>query len=207
MKSLQQIKFDSVLENIKNIMITKGLDGLTILDIAKEINIGEATIYRYFGNKLNLIIQVGISLWSDIFAELSKREKKASGYESIVSFFNYFIEGFKSQKHVFAFLDQFDSLMIKEKATKDDLSIYDQKLFEIKLIFDNLFLQGTKDLSIKDNIDRDTYYYTTTHMILGICKKLASNGHILQSDELVSDISQIKLALDMCLHYIKRERD
>jgi AcrR family transcriptional regulator len=207
MKSLQQIKFDSVLENIKNIMITKGLDGLTILDIAKEINIGEATIYRYFGNKLNLIIQVGISLWSDIFAELSKREKKASGYESIVSFFNYFIEGFKSQKHVFAFLDQFDSLMIKEKATKDDLSIYDQKLFEIKLIFDDLFLQGIKDLSIKDNIDRDSYYYTTTHMILGICKKLASNGHILQSDELVSDISQIKLALDMCLHYIKRERD
>jgi AcrR family transcriptional regulator len=207
MKSLQQIKFDSVLENIKDIMLIKGLDGLTIADIAKEINIGEATIYRYFGSKLNLIIQVGISLWSDIYNELYKRERKNTGYLSIVSFFDYFIEGFKSQKHVFAFLDQFDSLMIKEKATKEDLSIYDQKLYEIKLIFDDLFLQGINDLSIKANIDRDTYYYTTTHMILGICKKLASNGHILQSDEIVSDISQIKLALEMCLDYIKRERD
>ncbi len=207
MNSLQQIKFESVLNSIKDIMLIKGLDTLTISDIAKEIQIGEATIYRYFGSRLNLVIHVGISLWSDIYKELSKREKKSTGYQSVAYFFNYFIEGFESQKQAFAFLDQFDSLMIKEKANKEDLVIYDQKLYDIKMIFDDLFLQGINDQTIKDDIDRDTYYYTTTHMILGICKKLSLSGHILPSDDIVSDISQIKLALEMCLHYIKRERD
>jgi AcrR family transcriptional regulator len=207
MKSLQQIKYESVLDTIKNLMLTRGVDPLTISEIAKDIKIGEATIYRYFGTKLNLVIQVGISLWTDIFELLKQRKKETTGYQSIVSFFNFFIEGYESKKEVFAFLDQFDALMIKEKAHKDDLLIYDQKLTEIKTIFDELFFQGLEDYSIKDNINRDSYYYTTTHMILGICKKLASHGHILPSDEFIEDISQIKLALDMCLHYIKRERD
>jgi AcrR family transcriptional regulator len=207
MNSLQQIKFESVLNNIKSIMLNKGLDTLIISDIAKEIEIGEATIYRYFGNRLNLVIQVGISLWSDIYEKLSSREEKGTGYESIAHFFNYFIEVYETQKKAFAFLDQFDSFMIKERASKEDLALYDQKLSDIKKIFDILFLQAQNDQSIKDNIDRDTYYYTTTHMIIGICKKLALNGHMLLSNDIVLDISQIKLALDMCLNYIKRKRD
>ena len=102
MNSLQQIKFESVLNSIKDIMLIKGLDTLTISDIAKEIQIGEATIYRYFGSRLNLVIHVGISLWSDIYKELSKREKKSTGYQSVAYFFNYFIEGFESQRQAFA---------------------------------------------------------------------------------------------------------
>lgn len=203
MKFLQQVKYDSVLENIKKLMLVKGIDTLSISDIAKEVNVGEATIYRYFTSKLNLVIQVGISLWKDIYLQLKTREKKSTGYLSVVGFFNYFIEGFMSHKHVFAFLNQFDTLMIKENAKREDLLVYDQELSKIKLIFDDFFLQGIKDHSIRGNIDRDIYYYTTTHMILGICMKLASNGNILQSDDLVSDITQIKLALDICLKYIK----
>ncbi len=205
MKSLKQAKYDLVLENIKNIMLRNGINNLTISDIAKELEIGEATIYRYFGTKLNLVIQVGISLWNDILIQLRAKPRKETGYDSVKDFFNYFIEGFNSQKKAFIFLNQFDSLMIKEKISKDSLANYDKTLYQIKQIFDKLFLQGINDSSIKDNIERDTYYYTTTHMILGICKRLASDGNILSSDDIVGDIAQIKLALDMCLKYIKRK--
>jgi len=207
MKSLKQAKYDLVLENIKNIMLRNGINNLTISDIAKELEIGEATIYRYFGTKLNLVIQVGISLWNDILIQLRAKPRKETGYDSVKDFFNYFIEGFNSQKKAFIFLNQFDSLMIKEKISKDSLANYDKTLYQIKQIFDKLFLQGINDSSIKDNIERDTYYYTTTHMILGICKRLASDGNILSSDDIVGDIAQIKLALDMCLKYIKRKWD
>ena len=56
-------------------------------DIAKEIGIGEATIYRYFGSKTKLVIEVGISLWEDVFQELSILKINENGYESVKQFF------------------------------------------------------------------------------------------------------------------------
>lgn len=205
MKSLQQAKYDLVLENIKTLFLEEGINTLSIADIAKRIEIGEATIYRYFGSRVNLVIQVGISLWKDIFNTLNSQTERINGYESVAGFFNFFIEGYESQKPAFIFLDQFDSLMIKENTTKAALFDYDQTLYQIKQVFDKMFSLGVSDGTIKREVDSDTYYYTTTHMILGICKKLASNGNMLPSDELIQDTTQIKLALDMCLAYIKRK--
>ena len=62
MKTLKQAKYDLVIENIKNLILEKGINTLTITDIAKEIGIGEATIYRYFNTKVNIAIEIGINL-------------------------------------------------------------------------------------------------------------------------------------------------
>ncbi|PKL00480.1 MAG: hypothetical protein CVV56_05755 [Tenericutes bacterium HGW-Tenericutes-1] len=205
MTSLQQAKYDLVLENIKSLFLEAGINTFSISDIAKKIEIGEATIYRYFTSRVNLIIQVGISLWKDIYNTLKQQNNSKNGYESVSTFFHYFIEGYESHKPTFVFLDQFDSLIIQENISKDALLDYDQTLYLIKKLFDHLFSQGVIDGSIKGEVDSNTYYYTTTHMILGICKKLASNGNMLHSDEIVKDTTQIKMALDICLEYIKRK--
>jgi AcrR family transcriptional regulator len=186
-------------------MLEKGINTLKISDIAKKVKIGEATIYRYFGTKTNIVIEVGVSLWKDIFNQLSKLPEKENGYESVKAFFSFFLEGYKSYKEVFIFLDQFDSLMVKEKVSKELLKPYDYALYEVKKIYDDLYACGLNDESIRKDLNPDEFYYTTTHMILGICKRLATNGDILPSDDLVQDIVQIKLALDICLEYIKRK--
>jgi AcrR family transcriptional regulator len=203
MKTLKQAKYDMVLESIKTLMLDKGVN-LSISEIAGVIEVGEATIYRYFGTKQNLIVQVGICLWTNILDELSKRSKKETGFESIEDFLSYFLEGYRSSRNVFVFLEQFDSLMAQVESSKDLLVGYDRVLYEIKTLFDNYFIQGVNDLSIKDTVDKDTYYYTTTHMILGICKRMAANTSILSSDDLIDDITQIEMALKMCLDYIRK---
>lgn len=204
MNALQQAKYDLVLLKIKDLMLENGIINLKISDIAKRVEVGEATIYRYFGTKTNLVIEVGIALWSDIYDEMKKIIIKGTGYETVKGFFNFFLEGYKNQKDVFRFLDEFDSLMAKENVSKETLKEYDESLLKSKKLYDRGFEQGVIDNSINENIDQDEYYYTTTHMVLGICKKLAANKDILSSDELIKDIRQIELALDICLQYIKK---
>ncbi len=205
MNTLKKAKYDSVLSYIKPLMLENGINTLKISDIAKKIKIGEATIYRYFGTKTNIVIEVGVSLWKDIFNQLNKLPEKENGYESVKAFFNFFLEGYRASKEVFIFLDEFDSLMVKEKVSKELLRPYDNALYEVKNIYNSLYACGLNDESIRQDLNPDEFYYTTTHMILGICKRLASNGDILPSDDLVQDIVQIKLALDICLEYIKRK--
>jgi AcrR family transcriptional regulator len=62
MKTLKQAKYDLVIENSKNLILKKGINNLTITDIAREIGVGEATIYRYFQTKVNLAIEIDIRL-------------------------------------------------------------------------------------------------------------------------------------------------
>ncbi len=204
MKTLKQAKYDLVLENIKELILEKGLNNLTITDIAKEIGIGEATIYRYFNTKVNLAIEVGIRLWEEIFQELRNQINKDTGYENIEQFLTYFDYGFMNNNSIFSFLQQFDNLMITENVDKTLLIKYDDVLLKIKLIFDEYFDKGLKDNSIIP-IDRDIFYYTTTHMLLGICYRLAHHNKILPSDELIDDSTQIKTAIKICLNYIRRK--
>lgn len=204
LKTLKKAKYDLVLSSIKSLMLEKGINNLKISDIAKEIEIGEATIYRYFGSKINLVIEVGVCLWQDIHMQLNRKGKKENGYLAVHDFFLFFSEGYQRNREVFVFLKEFDTMMIKEKKTKEPLDEYDQVLLNIKDIFNNLYQKGLDDYTIRQDISRDEYYYTTTHMILGICERLAGNGEILSSDELVSDTAQINLAIDMCLQYIKK---
>ncbi len=207
MNVLQQAKYDSVVEKCKPLMLSKGISNLKISDIAKEIKVGEATIYRYFGTKTNLVIEVGISLWRDIHKQIQEIPKRNTGYEAVEEFYNFFKKGYQTDKEVFTFLDEFDGLMVRENVSKVSLSKLDQELLNIKGEFDKSFKQGIEDNSINSSVDSTEYYFTTTHMILGICKSLAANGVILSSDELVQDERQIKLALDICLQYIKKESE
>ena len=206
MNTLQQAKYDLVISKIKPLMLINGINNLTISDIAKSIQVGEATIYRYFGSKTNIVIEVGVSLWNDIFKEISNLPVQKSGYDSVKGFFSFFLDGYKNSKEVFVFLEEFDALMVKEKVIKDALTKYDEALFNVKSIFNNLYSIGLTDGSIIETLDQDEFYYTATHMILGICKRLAANGAILPSDDLVQDIIQIKLALDICIQYIKKKK-
>lgn len=204
MKTLKQAKYDLVIENSKNLILKKGINNLTITDIAREIGVGEATIYRYFQTKVNLAIEIGIRLWEDIYQSLKSLTPKTSGYENIHQFFNYFNYGFLNNRSVFRFLQQFDTLMLNENVEKSLLGKYDAVLKNIKSIYDEYFSLGLKDNTIVQ-VDKDTFYYTTTHMLLGISYRLSNPKKLLESDEIISDETQIKQAIDICLDYIRRK--
>src|SRR6056297_2355214 len=43
-----------------------GIDQTNMTDIAKTSEVGVATLYRYFDNKTNLVIETGVEAWSEI---------------------------------------------------------------------------------------------------------------------------------------------
>ena len=98
---------------------------------------------------------------------------------------NYFNFGFSNNRSVFKFLQQFDNLMLTEKVDKELLSRYDDVLQQIKVIYDEYFKMGLDDNTIKV-LGKDAFYYTTTHMLLGICYRAANQSQILKSDELIN---------------------
>ena len=62
---------------------------------------------------------------------------------------------------------------------------------------------GLKDGSIKENDDIKLYYYTCTHSLLELCKKLASTESELKQDKEVSKVKEIEYLISLFISVLK----
>lgn len=202
MTLLQKARQVAIIQETKSLFLEKGIDGVTMAEIASHLSIGEASLYRYFGTKQALVIDSSILIWNEIYDMLSNRPLKETGYENIESFYGFFLEVFQKHPNFFYFLGEFDAKIIQLSMPKEELSDYEQTILKFKAVFDEFFELGLTDGTIKDGIDQDTFYYTTGHSLIGLCKKLATQPHILSYESNIQPKAQIECLIQICLHYI-----
>ncbi len=202
---LKKAKYNYILNSSKVYVLKEGLSGLTIAGLARELNIGEATIYRYFGTRTKLIVKIGVSLWQDTYTILKNNKKCSNAFEDIESFFNIFYKLFVDNKNNYKVIDEFDQMLSKKTISKDLLVEYNDTILKVKRIFDEFYKQGIEDGSVRSDIDPDAFYYSATHMLLGLCKKLATQYQLILCDDCIEETLQIKTGIQMVLKYIKNE--
>lgn len=205
MSKAKDKRINEVIKKASELFIEKSIEEVTVVDIANSLNIGEASIYRYFGKKENLVYKVAIYLWNEVKAKYFDYQliyKESKGLEQVKQFFNCFIDIYSNNQSFFMFINDFDNYIIDKNIAMDDINEYEKELLTIKDIFDNIWDIGVNDKSIKANINKDEIYFTYTHALLSTCAKLSKRA-ILHSDSLVSSIKQITLLIDVFIDYIK----
>lgn len=202
MTLLQKARLQAITAETKSLFLEKGIDGVTMADIAAHLSIGEASLYRYFGKKQVLMIDSAILIWNEIYEMLGKVPLKVTGYENIASFYGCFLEVFEKHPEFFQFLEEFDVKMVQSNMPNEELKDYEQTILKFKTIFDEFFQMGITDGTIKHSIDIDTFYYTTSHALIGLCKKLATQPHILSYETKIEPLTQLECLIQMSLHYI-----
>ena len=83
-----------IVEEASALFLSKSIQGVTMSDIAREAEIGEATLYRYFGKKQNIVVEVAIMLFEKIYVGFTAKSYGSTGYEQIKSMYLYFYETF-----------------------------------------------------------------------------------------------------------------
>lgn len=205
MSKAKENRINAVIKKASELFIEKSIEEVRVVDIANSLNIGEASIYRYFGKKENLVYKVAIYLWNEVktkYFDYQLIYKESSGLEQVKQFFNCFIDIYSNNQSFFIFINDFDNHIIDKNIAMDDINEYEKELLTIKDIFDNIWNIGVNDKSIKANINKEEIYFTYTHALLSICSKLSKRA-ILHSDSLVSSIKQITLLIDVFIDYIK----
>ena len=61
------------------------------------------------------------------------------------------------------------------------------------------YQEGLKDGSIKAQNNIEMFYYSTTHALLELCKKLSIKKAVLSQDNLVEKRTQIQCLVDIIL--------
>ena len=83
MNKIKDGKIDLIVKEAVPLFLEKSISDISMNEIAKFVGVGEATLYRYFQKKQNLVIQISAKLADEVFNHYFSLEQKLSGYEQI----------------------------------------------------------------------------------------------------------------------------
>ena len=198
---LKDVKKNFLVTTAIKLFLSNCIEKVTIKDIAEEAGVGEMTIYRYFGKKTNIVAEAVMELQEVIYRDYFKVNQYNTGYEMLESFYQTFLSVFKERPDFFKFIREFDIYMMNEDSAF--LQDYQDELTKFKNIYVSSYEIGIKDGSVKEMKDLDTFYFTSTHALIELCKKLSYAKGLLPQDERIEKSKEIKCLIDVFLTQFK----
>ena len=194
---LKDVKKNFLIDIATDLFICRSIQEVTIKDIAISAQVGEATIYRYFGKKQTLVVESAMKLQKEVDAESFKLDEGKNGFEKLKIFYLSYLQIFDSHPEFFKFINEFDAYMAGEQV--DELDTYESVVGQYKTTFMHAYELGIKDGSVKAQNNVEMFYYSTTHALLELCKKLSIQKAVLNQDNTVEKREQINCLINIIL--------
>ena len=195
--SLKEAKVNFIIDIATDLFMCRSVSEVTIKDIAVSAQVGEATIYRYFGNKQNLVMQTAMKLQAIVSEGFFRLEKGKNGYEKLALFYESYFDIFKKHPDFYKFLNDFDAYIAVEQS--DDMNPYESAIDQYKVFYMDAYKLGLKDGSVKEQKNIEMFYFSSTHALLELCKKLAFKKAVLNQDTKIEKDSEIQCLIDIIL--------
>ena len=199
--TIKDAKNNFIIDQALDLFSERSISEVTVHDIAVRAGVGDATIYRYFSTKYNLVCAVAVKLERQIFETYFDLSQAPSGWEKLALFYRSYLKIFSAHREFFKFINEFDAFMLSEGKT--DSNEYASGLDMFKELCTSAYEQGLKDGSIVSADDWDTFYYATTHALLELCKKLSS-AEIVRQDLSANKEKEISTLTEIILRTLKR---
>lgn len=200
MNLFKQAQEITLAEETAKLFFAKSINSVTIKDIADKLGIGEATIYRHYKNKLNIVLLVAQYLQEKIIKQYFNIDENLSGYEQLTKFYNSYLEIFIDDSLYYKFINEFDAFIVNNG--ESNIAEYEEGINYFKDIFMRGYDKGLNDKSVKELDDINSFYYASTHALLGLCKKLADKN-VLSQDYNLDKGKEIKVLIETILYRLK----
>ena len=207
---LKTSRINRILESAFNLFSEKGIDTITMNDIASTAEIGVASLYRYFATKDEIAIRTAIWAWNkqkDVILPALQSDSYDSlkGYQQIEKIFKMFVDLYDKEKTFLRFIYFFDSYINRQKISYERLFDYEGMIAVVQDIVANAISKGLTDGSIsaeyKDH-EKDLYF-TSMHSLFSLSQKLSLAGNMLAMDSAVNGTDQMRILADLLLKAIK----
>jgi AcrR family transcriptional regulator len=104
----------------------KGIDQVTMPDIAEDSGVARPSLYRYFSTKVDLVIAIGTWKWEEYFQENALRVPKEqlakmNAREYLEFYLDSFLDLYRNHRDMLRFNHFFNSYVENEHATAEQM--------------------------------------------------------------------------------------
>lgn len=156
----------------------RGIDAVKLQDVADESGIGVATLYRYFSNKLALVLEIGTRKWeeyAEFLSELRARNHadEMTAAEELEFYFDFYILLYQEHKPLLRFNQSFNSFVRREGATAEQLRPYTDAIGRLAAFFHGIYERGRRDGTIRTEQSEEKMFASTAHIMLAVAVRYA----------------------------------
>ncbi len=197
MSRMKDAQKDFIIEEALKMFLAKSIDEVTMSEIAKEVEIGDATLYRYFTKKQNIIVLSAIKLANRVLTNYFSFGG-LDDVEILRKFYSNYLNIYIEHREFYKFLNEFDAYIINEEFDSVGTG-YEKGIEAYKDIYFNAYNSAVKNGKIKEVQDIEAFYSSTTHVLLDLGKRLSRKKTILKSDE-NSNYKELQIMVDIILN-------
>ena len=181
-------KQQHILETAFHLFTEKGIELVTMPEIAQASGVGRATLFRYFPTNLDLVIMVGAWKWDEYikwYDAVMPKEKIAqlSGAEYLRFYMDAFLDLYHNHSEILRFNYNFNNYLRYETGNQDQKQSYLQIADKLGSIFHELYERGKKDGTLNTEIPEITMFSATFHIMLAAVTRYAVGLVIVYDDE------------------------
>lgn len=198
----KDLKANYIIDAATKLFLERSVSEVTIKDIADEAGIGEATIYRYFFKKQNIVLASVLKLEQKVNEGYFDLSKGKTGFEKVEIFYNSYFDIFNDSPEYFRFINDFDAYMTAE--TDVSLGEYEKEVDTFKSEFLKAYELGLEDGTIKEVVDIETFYFSTTHALLELCKKMSVSRALLEQDKNSKKAAEVECLIQIILNSLRK---
>ncbi|WP_141502393.1 TetR/AcrR family transcriptional regulator [Paenibacillus luteus] len=203
--SIKSMREESIMEAAKKLFVRKGFDKTTMQEIADEVPLGIATVFRYYPKKEKLIIAVAsaiISSQSEAFHSVT--EMNGTCMDKLRALFDLFIS-FHQEEHRenIQLIEAFESWASLSHEQVDMLEEYHSIFESNKQLFKTIIEQDSHDGSIRNDISVDDTLMTMINVFGSFAKKVSMSYNLVIFKETTETTDQLHVLKNVFLDYLK----
>ena len=201
--SLKDAKVNFLVDMATDLFMARSISEVTIKDIAVAAQVGEATIYRYFGSKQNIAVHAAMKIQEIVSKDFFNLEKGNNGFEKLKVFYESYLEIFNKHPNFYKFLNDFDAFVSIEDS--NIINPYESAIEAYKQDYMKAYELGLKDGSVKKQKNIEMFYFSSTHALLELAKKLAFKKAVLKQDTVIEKESELQCLIDIFLNVLNNK--
>lgn len=211
-KSKEQIEKESarkrrILDTAFRLFVEKKIEAVSMGDIAAAAGTGRATLFRYYSNKMELVIAVCAARWKAYLDELDATRPISSLEEipAIVRFtftLDSYIDMYRNHKDLLQYNDNFNHYVTREGGNREQLEAFHASLDSANTRFHLMYEKAKEDKTFRTDIPEEQFFRVTLHSMMAICAHYAG-GFIWGAENNKDYTPELLMQKEMILNYIR----
>ncbi|GLO64581.1 TetR/AcrR family transcriptional regulator [Oceanobacillus kimchii] len=198
-------RYLSIVQTAERLFAESGLENVKMQNIADEEGIGVATLFRYFPRKDKLIVAVATSIMEEELYQfqliINNTENAYKKFEKVFDFLSQIVT--HASKNSTKFIDSFENYVAISKEPLEDIDLYDAVREEIYILMSTLIQEGSRDGSIRNNLNIKETMISFINNFGLFARKLALMKAVNYYDVEVEPRRQLEIMKDLYLSHIK----
>ena len=156
----------------------RGIDGVSLNEVADAAHAGIATLFNYYQNKVNLVVAISGRIWRDFWDEIRTQIGEdalanMNAYELIQMYSDQIIRLYKERPEMLRYSANYKTYICRQDVDVEELKPHLDPLAPAHKLFHVAYEKAQEDKSIRTDVPEDVLRTTVAITMLAVAERYA----------------------------------